>query len=274
MDKLLWYQYKYRGNIVYTDKELVQQIIKNKINHDKILIEKFQRIIYSIRNNNNNNNNNKSNSEISGNKELGENKEKKLIIEFKPRLSNIKILNDEFVLFLQNWKSVCSSATINSNININNINVINNYIDSKDINSSNNEQNTILIKYLLIQLSNLLDMNTEKTNITLCNLIALIFDEMWSEYEPVKNYQMNKFLLVLYSGTDENAINTFNVDDIPTEKISVEEKEKLPEAAQKEINDQEDDFKEEQDAIDVEGTDPEDLDLGEQDIIMYDREQD
>jgi hypothetical protein len=70
---------------------------------------------------------------------------------------------------------------------------------------------------------------------------------MWSEYEPVKNYQMNKFLLVLYSGTDENTINTFNIDDIPTEQISVEEKEKLPEAAQKEIKDQEDDFKEEQD---------------------------
>jgi len=116
-------------------------------------------------------------------------------------------------------------------------------------------------------------MNSDKTNINLCSLIGMIFDSMWSEYEIKNNYEINKFLLILYSGSDEYSINLSSGEEGPVEKLTLEEKEKLPEVEKEKIANEEEDFKEEQDAIDVELTDPEDLDMGEQDIINYDRDE-
>ena len=41
-------------------------------------------------------------------------------------------------------------------------------------------------------------MNNDKTNINLCSLISMIFDLMWDEYAVTNNYEINKFLLILY----------------------------------------------------------------------------
>jgi len=266
LDRQMSYQSNFRGDIIYNDIELANQVIKNKINHDKILIEKFQRIIYTI--------NNQKNQKLEENKDNVLSPEKKLIYEFIPRLKNLKILNNDFILFLQNWKNVTTSFTFSPLTN--NSTIKNSLLDTDIIN--NNSHYNILIRYLLTQLLNLLEFNDDKTNINLCNCIAMIFDLMWNEYNISNNYEINKFLLLLNSTQDENYISTFDVDDNTVEtkpqneaklnKLELENKELLIEKSQ----DEKDDFKEEQDALDVEGTEPEDLDLGEE-ATMYDREE-
>jgi hypothetical protein len=261
VEKNIKYQHQYRGDIISNDIELVNNILINKINHDKLLIEKFQRIIYLIRNK-------KIKQEESTSNLNQFTNEQKLINDFIPRLSNLKILNNDFILFLQNWKKVCTGYSIKP---IKEIKIVNNFIDS-DVIINNNNYN-ILIRYLLVQLINLIDMNSDKTNINLCSLIAMIFDLMWTEYEITNNYEINKFLLILYTGVVEYDINLSSGDEATIEKITPEEKEKLPDAEKEKIADAEEDFKEEQDAIDAEPTDQEDLDMGEQDIINYDRDE-
>jgi len=257
LEKQLLTENNYRGDILYNNLEKTNQIIVDKIQQDKILIEKFQRIIYSIRN--------KAIKQKEKESDVNKNKEYVLINEFIPRLINLKILNNDYELFLQNWKNTCSSYKI---IPMKEIKVINNkYIDSNVI--VNNYNN--LIKYLLLDLIKLLDMNTDKTNIILSNLISLIFNLMWEEYEIKNNYEINKFLLILYTNTNDYDIDKSNgVDsDMPTP----DDLQKLPDVEKEKINELTDDFKEEQDAIDMEPTDEEDLDYGEQNLINYDRDQ-
>ena len=117
-------------------------------------------------------------------------------------------------------------------------------------------------------------MNNDKVNINLCSLIALIFDLMWEEYAPVNNFELNKFLLILYSGNEEITISSSGLEDTGVEKISNEEFEKLSDDQKAVIIDQQDDFKEEAEAIDVEGMDEEDKDLGEDNlaVMMHDAE--
>jgi hypothetical protein len=265
LDKQITYESKFRGDIIYDNIELSNQVIKKKINHDKILIEKFQRIIYTIKNQ-------KNQKLQEDNKENMMTPEKKLINEFIPRLKNLRILNDEFILFLQNWKNVtnCDTFTyVSSNFN-------NNFIlDSDNIN--NNSHYNIVIRYLLTQLLNLLQFNDDKTNINLCNCIAMIFDLMWKEYDVSNNYEINKFLLMLNSTPDDNFISSYDNDEnTMEERVQNDSKSNKTELENKELiveksEDEKEDFKEEQDALDVEGTEPEDLDLGEE-ATMYDRE--
>jgi hypothetical protein len=248
LDKQIVYETKYRGDILYTNDELITQIVQNKVSHDKILIEKFQRIIYTIRNK-------KQNTE-----KLDLTKEEKLIKEFNLRLQNVTILSDNFVLFLQNWKNVYSSYKyIPDTITLTN-NKNNNYIDSDSI-IENNKYN-ILIKYLLLQLISLIDMNSDKTNINLCSLIAMIFDLMWEEYAPVNNFEINKFLLILYSETEDVVSSNIGLEEQP------EDLEKLTEEQQAALKDAQDDFKEENEAIDVEGMDEDEKDLGEDSLAQ------
>jgi hypothetical protein len=258
MDKQLTYENKFRGDILYSNEELITQIIQNKISHDKILIEKFQRIIFTIRNK-------KQQKEESNPNELT--KEGKLIKEFNLRLQNITILSENFTLFLQNWKNVYSSYKyIPDNVPVIN-NTNNNYIDSDTI-SENNKYN-ILMKYLLLELIQLIDMNNDKTNINLCSLIAMIFDLMWEEYAPINNFEINKFLLILYSETDDIVSSSVGIEEQLPEST-----EKLTEEQQAVIKDAEEDFKEETEAIDVEGMDEEDKDLGDDNlaVMMHDAE--
>jgi hypothetical protein len=269
LDKQLTYENKFRGDILYNNEELVSQLIQNKISHDKILLEKFQRIIFSIRNKKQNKQESNLKEDI-GN-QLSLTKEAKLINEFNLRLQNISILSDSFVLFLQNWKNVFNSYKyIPDTIKlINNNN--NNYIDSDSI-IENNKYN-VLIKYLLLELIQLIDMNNDKTNINLCSLIAMIFDLMWEEYAPVNNFELNKFLLILYSETDDVVSSSAGVEDT-SDKISAEEFEKLSDDQKAVIKDAEDDFKEENEAVDVEGMDEDEKDLGEDSlaVMMHDPE--
>jgi hypothetical protein len=260
LDKQLIYENKFRGDILYTKDELISQNIQNKISHDKILIEKFQRIIYTIRNKQN----------IPEDKD-NVTKESKLINEFKLRLQNLNILSDSFVLFLQNWKNVCASFKyVPSEIGLSKYEN-NDYIDS-DVIIENNKYN-ILIKYLLLQLMHLININNDKTNINLCSLIALVFDLMWDEYAPINNFEINKFLLILYSESDENIGTSIGVEDT-SDKLAPEDFEKLSDDQKAVIKDAEDDFKEENDAVDVEGMDEDEKDLGEDSLasMMHDAE--
>jgi len=266
LDKKLLYESKNRGDIIYTNKELVNQLLQNKISQDKILIEKFQRIIFSIRNNVSNKNRNPEKTEVT--------KEKKLIDEFSIRLQNLKILNDDFVLFLQNWKNVCASYkfTIDENISKNLIDKDNNkYIDSDAI--MNNNKYNILIKYLLLELINLIEMNTDKTNINLCSLISMVFDLMWQDYSIKNNYEINTFLLILYSTSEEIINSSISIED-PTDKIVTQEKENMTEEQIQKVDDEQQDFIEEAEALDVEPMDDDERDLGDDTLatMMHDAE--
>jgi hypothetical protein len=259
IEKQAIYKFKFRGDMIYDDMELVNNVIVNKINQDKILIEKFQRIIFSIRNK----------KEIDP-KKFGITKEEKLINEFLPRLTNLKVLNDEFLLFLQNWKNVCFGFTVKP---LDKINIKDDFIDSDTIISNNNYN--VLIRYLIMQLINLLEMNTDKTNINLASLIAMIFDNIWEEYEIKNNSEINKFLLLLYTGVEDYLITLSGVDSVATvaeQPMSADELSKLTDEEREKITNELEDDKEREDAIDAEPTDAEDLDMGEQEIHMEDRD--
>ena len=266
LDKKIIYQHNNRGEIIYTNKELVNQLLQTKISHDKILIEKFQRIIFSIRNNVSNKNKNPDKIDVT--------KEKKLIDEFSIRLQNLKILNDDFVLFLQNWKNVCASYKFSEDDNTSK-NLINNddnkYIDADSI--MNNNKYNVLIRYLLLELINLIEMNSDKTNINLCSLISMIFDLMWQEYSVKNNYEINSFLLILYSTSDEIINSSISMDD-PTDKLIDQEKENMTEEQKAVADDVQQDFVEEAEALDVEPMDEDDKDLGEDNLatMMHDAE--
>jgi len=259
------YQFKYRGNVLYDDNELVNRIIVNKTNQDKILIEKFQRIVFSIRNK-------KVTSVTNVTKDKNEKvvltKEQILINEFLPRLQSLKVLGPDFTLFLQNWKKVCFGFTVKP---LKEIKLKDNYINSDDINENNNYN--ILIRYLLVQLINLIEMNTDKVNINLCSLIAVIFDNMWEEYEVKNNYEINKFLLLLYTGVEDYLISLSGVADVIGEDpVTPEEIANMTDEQKTKLSEQAEDDKEREGAIDYEAGDAEDLDMGEQELIMYDRD--
>jgi len=261
LDKKIIYENNFRGDVLYTNQELCNQILQTKISHDKILIEKFQRIIFTIRNNNSNKN--KSNNPV----KEDITKEQKLIDEFSLRLQNLTILNESFILFLQNWKNVCSSYKFTPLINGNLINKNNNnYIDADTV--INNDKYNILIKYLLLELISLIDMNTDKTNISLCSLISMIFDLMWKEYSINNSYEINTFLLILYSQDAEIINSSISMDDIPV----IEEKENLTEEQKAVVDDVQQDFIEEAEAIDVEPMDEDERDLGDDTLatMMHD----
>jgi len=254
------YKFKYRGNVIYDDNELIHKIIVNKTNQDKILIEKFQRIIFSIRNK----------------KEIKENKEEKIVLtkeqliinEFLPRLQSLKVLSPDFTLFLQSWKKICFGFTVKP---LKEIKIKDNYINSDDINENNNYN--VLIRYLLVQLINLIEMNNDKVNINLCSLIAIIFDNMWEEYEVKNNYEINKFLLLLYTGVEDYLISLSGVADVVGEDpVTPEDIANMTDEQKEKLSEQAEDDKEREDAIDYEPPDPEDLDMGEQELIMDDRE--
>jgi hypothetical protein len=256
------YKFKYRGNVLYDDNELVNRIIVNKTNQDKILIEKFQRIVFSIRNK----------KVTKENKDKDEKviltKEQILINEFLPRLQSLKVLGPDFTLFLQNWKKVCFGFTVKP---LKEFKLKDNYISSDDINENNNYN--ILIRYLLVQLINLIEMNTDKVNINLCSLIAVIFDNMWEEYEVKNNYEINKFLLLLYTGVEDYLISLSGVADVLGEDpVTPEEIANMTDEQKTKLSEQAEDDKERLDAIDYEPGEAEDLDMGEQELIMDDRE--
>ena len=268
------YKFKYRGNVIYDDIELVNKTIVNKTNQDKILIEKFQRIVFSIRNKKESSVTNVTNvtnvTKVTKDKDekVVLTKEQVLINEFLPRLQSLKVLGPDFTLFLQNWKKVCFGFTVKP---LKDIKVKDNYISSDDINENNNYN--ILIRYLLVQLINLIEMNTDKVNINLCSLIAMIFDNMWEEYEVKNNYEINKFLLLLYTGVEDYSISISGVADIVGEEpISTDEIAKMSDEQKEKIAEQIEDDKEREDAIDYEPGEAEDLDMGEQELIMDDRE--
>jgi len=97
---------------------------------------------------------------------------------------------------------------------------------------------------------------------------------MWEEYTITNNYEINKFLLILYSGDEEVTISTVGLSDSANNEITPEEREKLSEDQKAVLVDAEDDFREESDAIDVEGMDEDEKDLGEDNlaVMMHDAE--
>jgi hypothetical protein len=135
-----------------------------------------------------------------------------------------------------------------------------------DVDTINNDNNyNLIIRYLLTQLLKLIEMNDDKTNINLCNCIAMIFDLMWKEYNVSNNYEINKFLLLLNSSQDQDYISSlYDVEDIAPEKVIQElEKKIIPENIQEAQKDEQEDFKEEAEALDVENQDADEMDLGE-----------
>ena len=96
---------------------------------------------------------------------------------------------------------------------------------------------------------------------------------MWDEYAPINNFEINKFLLILYSESDENIGTSIGVEDT-SDKLAPEDFEKLSDDQKAVIKDAEDDFKEENEAVDVEGMDEDEKDLGEDSLasMMHDAE--
>ena len=111
-------------------------------------------------------------------------------------------------------------------------------------------------------------MNTDKTNISLCSLISMVFDLMWREYSINNSYEINTFLLILYSQDAEIINSSISMDDVPV----IEEKENLTEEQKAVVEDVQQDFIEEAEAIDVEPMDEDERDLGDDTLatMMHD----
>jgi hypothetical protein len=99
---------------------------------------------------------------------------------------------------------------------------------------------------------------------------------MWQEYSVPNNYEINRFLLILYSGDEETIISSTGLTDISdsSDKITAEEREKLTDEQKEKLVEAEEDFKEESDAIDVEPMDDDEMDLGGDSLasMMHDPE--
>ena len=95
---------------------------------------------------------------------------------------------------------------------------------------------------------------------------------MWQEYSIKNSYEINTFLLILYSQESEIINSSVSIDE-PTDKLS-EEKENMTEEQKTVADDAQQDFIEEGEALDVEPMDEDERDLGDDNLatMMHDAE--
>lgn len=174
-----------------SSKEIVLDIIRNRMNNLKQIILRAQSIIHNIRN---------SGSITS----IYNNDEKEIVNEFTKKLKkfNIKDETNHNNIF-KNYKYVNLRLPINYNVPNNlNIKLNKNYLDVNFINSLNNSDNK-LVFYLIYNFERLLEYNKQPViQSELAQLIIKIIRYLFNlYYRPYSNYNVRKFDFLLINET-------------------------------------------------------------------------
>jgi hypothetical protein len=172
-------------------KEIILNIVRNRLNNLKQIILRSQSIIHNVRNSG------QSNSIYSID-------EKEIINEFTKKLKQFNIRdNNKHDNIFKNCNYIIHNLPIKNNIPENiNIEVNDNYIDVKNINKTGNSDNK-LIFYLIYNLNKLLDYNTQAAiESELSHLIIKLIRYLFNlYYRPYSNYNIRKFDFLLINET-------------------------------------------------------------------------
>jgi hypothetical protein len=172
-------------------KNIILNIIRNRMNNLKQIILRTQSIIHNIRNS----------GQITSNYN---NDEKEIVNEFTKKLKkfNIKDESNHNNIF-KHYKYINLRLPVNYNIPENiNIKLNKNYLDVNLINSLNNSDNK-LVFYLIYNLNRLLDYNKQPViQSELAHLIIKIIRYLFNlYYRPYSNYNVRKFDFLLINET-------------------------------------------------------------------------
>ena len=199
---LLGYDNRY-CNLYYINKKYIQElpneydtenilinIIRNRINNLRQIINKTISIIYNIKNN----------GKISSIYNIDENK---IINEYTQKFKkiNIKDSNNHNIIFKHN-KFITNNLQINYKIPNIKLNINKNYIDISNIISLNNSD-TKLIFYLISNLNKLLDYNNHSSiQSDMAQLVIKIIKYLFNiYYRPYSNYNVRRFDFLLINET-------------------------------------------------------------------------
>lgn len=174
-----------------TSKEIILNIIRNRMNNLKQIILRAQSIIHNIRNS----------GQITS---IYNNDEKEIVNEFTKKLKkfNIKDESNHNNIF-KNYKYINLRLPINYNIPDNlKIKLNKNYLDISLINSLNNSDNK-LVFYLIYNFERLLDYNKQPViQSELAYLIIKIIRYLFNlYYRPYSNFNVRKFDFLLINET-------------------------------------------------------------------------
>jgi len=172
-------------------KDIILDIIRNRINNLKQIIQRAQSIIHNIRNN----------GKITS---IYNNDEKEIINEFTKKLKKFNIKNElNHNNIFKNYKYINLKLHIEYNIPDNlNIKLNNNYLNINIINSLNNSDIKLLF-YLIYNFNRLLDYNKQPViQSELAHLIIKIIKYLFNQnYRPYSNYNVRKFDFLLINET-------------------------------------------------------------------------
>lgn len=200
------------------NKDLINNLLRNRIVNIKQYINKFESIIYSVKNN--------TNVNI---RQYNKN-EKEIIQEFTKKLRefNLKDKEGHNAVFKHSVQIINNSNLNNINIKLD-IELLNeNYIDCKFLNNVYNTD-TKLIYYIIMNLNRLLDYNKQPAiESELCHLIVKIFKSLNKNVLDYTNIEVRKYDYLLtneipYIDDQVKLVGIYqelvNVQDIDEEKV-------------------------------------------------------
>ena len=172
-------------------KEVILNIIRNRMNNLKQIITSIQSIIHSIRNS----------GEITSIYSI---EEKQIVSEFTKKLKKFNIRDDTgHNNIFKHFKTIIHKLHISYNIPENlNIELNKNYLDINNINSLSNSDSK-LIFYIIFNFNKLLDYNKQpviesELSHMIIKLIRYLFNLY---YRPYSNYHIRKFDFLLINET-------------------------------------------------------------------------
>ena len=259
------------NNFVFTKedsfKELVKEIIRNRITNLKKFIYEFQRFLYRIKNGYITNINKKEKSEDD---EVEDDEEYNLVEiitnKYSKKLINMNLYDQskEHKLF-KHWKTVSGEIHADNLDDINiNMDDDTKLIDSEDINKYDRNGN-LLLYYIVSEMSKLIKYNQNKiirTNIIefYVEFINIMFD-MFNIESKINNHDIKRFIMSLKSSLyiqDLENVITGRTEGIYQEYKDVDDKES------DEVAEQQEDDREEADALDIDNELEFGDDLGDQ----------
>ena len=234
-----------------THKEVIDEIMRNRINALKKLMEFSQKIIYQIKNKKNIQMIEKTTSSYSKNKpdyfakkELNISKDSQIVLNFQSKFKYINTTKENNKKILVNWTLLNEGIQHNTDFKFNDKDLLvnNKYIDASHL-ISLKDNDHIIIFYTLSELAYLIDLNDD--NYTKSNLVFLIANIINYCY-TIFNKQLNHIEYRRFKYMIESVAETVSYDQTTDlEFHQTEEQVKVV----KELNE---DAKEEKDALDIE----------------------
>jgi hypothetical protein len=237
-----------------THKEILDEIMRNRINALKKLMEFSQKIIYQIKNKKNiqmiekttnlYDKNAKNKPDYFAKRELNISKDSQIVLNFQSKFKYINTTKENNKKILVNWTLLNEGIQLNTDFKFNDKDLLvnNKYIDASHLISLKNNDH-IIIFYTLSELAYLIDLNDD--NYTKSNLVFLIANIINYCY-TIFNKQLNHIEYRRFKYMIESVAETISFDQ--TTELEFHQTEEQVKVA-KELNE---DVREEKDALDIE----------------------